>query len=146
MLVAGCAGQSGGQVAAGAGLSTAPTTTTGGRVPGPAMPGLHLPPGSTPVAGNRVDASALPATFPREVWTQGDGTLVGFDGEEGGCFTSGASVTAQTDSQVTIRLVQHEQPIGHMCPMNLAYRPMSVTLDRPLGARTVVLQLTIQRG
>lgn len=67
--------------------------------------------------------------------------------EQGGCFTSSATVTEQTDSRVTVRLVQQEPGTGeHACPMYLRYKPMSVTLAKPLGDRSVVLQLAIVRG
>lgn len=151
VLVAGCAGnQAGGSVSAGSGggvlVTSAPPPSTDTPVGGPAMPGLHLPEGAVPVAGNRVDAHSLPASFPREVWSEKNGTVLGFDGEDGGCFTSSAKVVTQTDSQVVVRLIQNEPGTGHMCPMYLRYKPMSVTLDKPLGDRNVVLQLAIVRG
>jgi hypothetical protein len=98
------------------------------------------------VAGNRVDASSLPASFPREVWSEKGGTVLGFNGEDGGCFTSSASATTQSDSQVVIRMVQQEPGTGRACPMYLRYKPMTVPLAKPLGDRTVVLQLGIVRG
>lgn len=149
VLAAGCARP--GQTAAGAGASTTvPVQTTTGRVatgPGPAMPGAHLPAGVVPVAGKQVDARSLPASFPREVWTDKAGTLLGFYGQQGGCSTQSASVTEQNAQQVTVRFVQQEPGTAATpCPMYLAYKPMSVTLAAPLGDRTVVLQLSIVRG
>lgn len=145
MLAAGCA-TPGAISAGGSGLSTAssPTSTV---VVGPPMPGGHLPAGAVPVAGKQVDAHALPASFPREVWTERGGTVLGFYGEEGGCSTSSATVTAQTTQQVTVRLIQQEPGTGmNVCPMHLAYKPMSVTLAQPLDGRTVVMQLAIVRS
>lgn len=146
VLVAGCAKP--GAVSAGSGgLTTTSAGPTSTVVTGPAMPGAHLPPGAVPVPGKQVDAHALPGSFPREVWIEHGGTVVGFYGEEGGCFTSGASVVAQTGTQVTIRLIQQKPGTGEtMCPMYLRYKPMSVTLAAPLGTRTVVFQMLIQRG
>jgi hypothetical protein len=155
VLAAGCAGnQAGGSVSAGSGsgsgggvlITTTPGAPSGGSPAGPAMPGLHLPDGATAVAGNRVDARSLPASFPREVWSEKGGTVLGFDGQDGGCFTSSAKVTSQTDQQVVIRLIQNEPGTGHSCPMYIRYKPMSVNLAKPLGDRSVVLQLAVVRG
>jgi hypothetical protein len=146
LLVAGCAGGgSNSAVQSGGGLSTASPTTA--PVTGPSIPGVHVPAGATPVAGNQVIASSLPSQFPRTVWESKGGTELGFYGEDGGCFTSNATVTQQTDAQVIVHLVQQEPGTGsHMCPMYLRYKPMSVELTKPLGSRTVVLQLSIVRG
>jgi hypothetical protein len=111
------------------------------------MPGVHLPGGAVPVPGTKVDAHALPSSFPRQVWTEHSGTVLGFEGEVGGCFTSRATVDQQTDKQVIVRLIQQEPGTGeHACPMFLRYKPMSVNLAKPLGDRTVVLRLSIIRG
>lgn len=148
LLVAGCAG--GGSTAAvppGNQLTTVPTTTPAPPVTGPAFPGAHLPAGATPVAGKQVVASALPSSFPRMVWTEKGGTQLGFYGEAGGCFTSNATVVQQTDTQVTVRLVQQEPGTGRRaCPMYVRYQPMTVALAKPLGDRTVMLELSIVRG
>jgi hypothetical protein len=140
VLVAACGSQPGGSFAGGGGLTTSPTTA-------PAIPGVRVPAGAVPVPDNQVNATSLPAAFPRTVWLTKNGTVLGFYGEAGGCFTSSATVTQQTDSQVTVRLVQQEPGTGsHMCPLYLRYKPMSVPLAKPLGTRTVVLQLAIVRG
>lgn len=146
VLATGCAGHgtlSTGQQDVPA-ASGPPTTSV---VTGPAMPGVHLPAGAEPVPGSRVDAHSLPASFPREVWTEQDGTVLGFYGEVGGCTTSAANVTSQTATQVLVRLIQNEPGTGpQVCPMYLRYKPMSVQLAAPLGTRTVVLELSIMRG
>ena len=145
LLVAGCAG--GGSTAAiapGNELTTAPTTAP---ATGPAIPGVHIPAGATPVASKQVIATSLPSAFPRTVWVDKGGSELGFYGEAGGCFTSSATVTQQTDTQIIVRLVQQEPGSGsHMCPMYVRYKPMTVELAKPLGTRTVVLQLSIVRG
>jgi cytoskeletal protein RodZ len=128
--------------------TTAPTTTapvTGGTVP--AVPGVRVPAGATPVTGKQLNASALPSGFPRTVWVDKNGSELGFYGEEGGCFTSNATVAQQTDTQIVVRLVQQQPGTGnHACPMFVRYKPMTVQLTRPLASRTVVLQLSIVRG
>jgi hypothetical protein len=144
VLVAGCGShQQGGSVAGGGGLTTSPTT----GVTAPAIPGVQVPAGAVPVPGDQVSASSLPSAFPRIVWLEKNGTVLGLYGEVGGCFTSSATATQQTDTRVIVRLVQQEPGTGsHMCPMYLRYKPMSVPLAKPLGTRTVVLQLGIVRG
>jgi hypothetical protein len=144
VLVAGCAShQSGGSVAGGGGLTTPPAT----GVTGSAIPGVQVPAGAVPVPGDQVNASSLPSAFPRIVWLERNGTALGLYGEVGGCFTSSATATQQTDARVIIRLVQQQPGTGsHMCPLYLRYKPMSVPLAKPLGTRTVVLQLAIVRG
>jgi hypothetical protein len=158
VLAAGCT--SGGAVASGGGLTTAtsattvPSTTTSATTTAPPtgtgqqpISGVHLPADATPVAGRQVNASALPAAFPRTVWVRLGGKLLGFYGEEGGCFTSGATVTQQTDTQVVVRLIQTEPGTGtHACPMYVRYKPMALTLAKPLGTRTVVLVFSIVHG
>jgi hypothetical protein len=108
---------------------------------------VQVPAGAVPVPGEQVNASSLPSGFPRTVWLTKGGTVLGLYGEVGGCFTSDATVTQQSDTRVVVRLVQQEPGTGsHMCPLYLRYKPMSVALAAPLGTRTVVLQLAIVRG
>jgi hypothetical protein len=108
---------------------------------------VHIPAGATPVAGKQVKSTSLPSSFPRTVWTAKGGSELGFYGEAGGCFTSTATVTQQSDTQVTVRLVQQQPGTGgHACPMYVTYKPMTVALAKPLGGRTVFLQLSIVRG
>jgi endonuclease YncB( thermonuclease family) len=125
------------------------TSAAGGpALNGPALNGPHLPAGSEPVAGNRVNTSELPAGFPREVWTVGDGHTIGFYGEAGSCQTVSAQPMTQTAAQVTIRLVQIQQPqTGHQASCAKAtLQPMTVTLAQPLGSRSVLLQLSTEQG
>jgi hypothetical protein len=147
-LVAGCGNQSPAQTGAPhEPLETMVTATSPGG--GPAVGGPKPPAGAEPVAGSRVNASELPAGFPREVWTTGAGGALGLYGEQGGCQTISASVVEQNDTQVTVRLLQIQpKPTEHQagCPMYERERPLSVTLAQPLGNRTVLLQLSIQEG
>lgn len=152
VVAAGCAGQGTASSGGGGGpaaSSSAPTSSSAPAsvVTGPAMPGVHLPPGAVPVPGSRVDARSLPASFPREVWTEQGGTVLGLYGQQGDCFTSSATVASQGAQEVVVRLVQQEPGTGaQVCPLYLRYKPMSVPLGTPLGQRTVVLQLAIVRG
>jgi hypothetical protein len=151
-LVVGCGGRPTGGSAAGSGgtptlgvSSTPPTVGSSTLTPGP-PPGPPIPADATVVPVSQVDATALPPAFPRLVWTEQGGTVVGFYGEIGGCFTSGAKLEGQTSTRVTIRLIQQEGPIRQACPLYRGFKPMNVTLTAPLGARTVVLQLSIVRS
>ena len=147
MLAAGCGNAP--QAQTGTPSDSLATMSSPTSANGPFMGGPKLPAGSTAVSGSRVNGTELPAGFPREVWTTGDGSTLGLYGEQGGCQTLSASVVAQTDSQVTVRLLQIQQkPTAHQtgCPMYEMLKPMSVTLAKPLGNRTVLLQLTVQEG
>lgn len=147
-LVAGCAGHQTGAGPGGAQPGAGAPSATSAPHPGndAGMPNVKLPDGSTPVAGSQVDGSSLPPGYPRLVWTVGDGTTVGFFGQQGGCSTVSAQVPAQNNTQVVIRLIQQEQARTKPCPMYLRYQPLSVRLAQPLGKRTVVLQNAIERG
>jgi hypothetical protein len=147
VLVAGCGGR-----AAPAAPAANPTLSTSASAPaagGPAMAGPELPAGATVVSGARVNASALPSGFPREVWTTGNGATLNVYGEQGGCDTVSAKAVSQTDSQVTVRLTQVQQkPTAHhsVCPLYRMLKPLAMPLSAPLGSRAVVLQLQVQEG
>ena len=112
----------------------------------PDLPNVHLPAGAVPVAGAKVDARALPAGYPRLVWTEENGSVVGFFAEQGACTTASASVLGQTDRAVTVRLVITQPASTKPCPQYLLNKEMTVNLDRPLGSRTVIMQAAIERG
>jgi len=97
------------------------------------------PPGAVAVSAARVDASALPAGYPTVVWTEGDGSTVGAYGQAGGCTEARAGVAEQTAQHVVIRITETTMSAGP-CTMEIRYPPLVVTLDAPLGDRTVVLQ------
>jgi hypothetical protein len=144
-LAVGCAGRP--PVSAGSPPSviTAPTTTP--TTSGPDLPNVHLPAGSVPVAGAKVDASGLPPGYPRLVWTEGNGSVIGFFAEKGACTTVGASVIAQTGGAVTVRLLQQQPASTKPCPAKyILNQEMTVNLAQPLGGRTVIMQAVIERG
>ncbi len=148
VLAAGCAGHVG---AGGAATDQPAATVTGSTraAPGPGapdLPSVHLPAGSEPVAGSRVDASSLPAGYPRLVWTIGNGSTLGFFAEQGSCQTVSAQVTAQTSTQVTIRLLQIQPASTKPCAENLGNKQLTVGLNQPLGSRNVIMQAAIERG
>ncbi|HEY1569834.1 MAG TPA: hypothetical protein VGG05_00715 [Pseudonocardiaceae bacterium] len=152
VLAAGCAQQESTGAAGGSTLSTSTPPHTASMAPGPAPvpanpPGVRAPAGAVVVPAGRVDAKALPFSFPKLVWTDRAGTTLGFEGEAGGCFTSRAEVDEQTATGVTVRMIQQQPGTGERsCPMFVRYRPMAVHLAQPLGNRTVTLQLSIIRG
>jgi hypothetical protein len=139
LLVVGCGGQSAQNQPA---VETAPAST----MTGPDLPSVHLPAGAVPVAGAKVDARALPAGYPRLVWTEGNGSVVGFFAEQGVCTTVSASVLGQTDQAVTVRLLITRPASTKPCPEYLLNKEMTVNLDRPLGSRAVIMQAAIERG
>jgi len=97
------------------------------------------PAGGTPVDEARVDASALPDGYPKVVWTEGDGSVIGAYGQAGGCTEASAQVTEQNGQRVIMRITETVTSTGP-CTMELRYPPLTVKLDAPLGGRTVVLQ------
>lgn len=152
LLLAGCGQQGTPAVSApGSAVSTVTSTVTttppnAGRGMGGTGQGPMLPANAEPVSGSRVDASALPNGYPREVWTIGDGHQLGLYGDAtGGCQSVSAKVTAQTTSQVTVDEVVRSETGTASCPMT-GMRTLTVTLDQPLGSRTVRLELTTEQG
>ncbi|GAB3576960.1 hypothetical protein GCM10027445_41820 [Amycolatopsis endophytica] len=116
----------------------------------PVMPGgprqMQPPDGAEQVPAARVDATVLPADFPREVFVSADGRQVFIRAEEGGCGRAAAEVTEQTDTRVVINLVENKtQQAGQMCTMDIRYPVVSATLSEPLTERTVVLE-SAKRG
>lgn len=92
-----------------------------------------------PVAKGAIDASRLPEGYPREVWTQNGGKVVVATGQEGGCSNVHAEVAKQNGKKVKIVLVEETPKPSGVCTMDLRYPPVTATLDKPLGDRTVVL-------
>lgn len=146
LLAVGCAGRPPASAGSPPSLSTAPTSTGPTSTSAPDLPNVHLPAGAVPVAGSKVDATALPAGYPRLVWTEDNGATIGFFAEQGACTTASASVPAQTDSSVTVRLLITKAATTKPCPLYLLDKQMTVKLDRPLGDRTVIMQAAIERG
>ncbi|MFC6090513.1 hypothetical protein [Saccharothrix lopnurensis] len=160
LVLAGCTGPTDSSSTPGGTTSSAPSTTlssgspTGGSTPGapgttepaPAPPpqsgAVPLPGGETPVPTPRVDGGTLPDTYERQVSASADGRTLRVVGLAGGCKTAGAEVTAQSADQVRITLVTTYYPPaeGVVCTQELRDVPLNVTLDAPLGDRTVVLE------
>lgn len=108
--------------------------------PGAAPGTLPIAPTTGAVPANRIDASALPEGFPREVWVHGDGRTVAVRAQEGGCGKASLEVKEQTASTVSIVLVETQPKEPQACTMDIRYPVLSVALNDPLEDRTVVLQ------
>lgn len=129
------------------GCATSQPSVSPGVAPGPelttsssAPPFAPAPPnGGTAVAPDKVDATALPADFPRSVWTQGDGRTVGVVGQEGGCTKSSLEVVEQSTTAVHLGLVETLPLDQQICTMDIRFPPLTASLDGPLGDRKVVL-------
>ena len=119
-----------------------PLTST---APVPSMPSRSgtaqaAPPGRTLVPPAQVDATQLPAGYPREVYVTADGRVLYLRAEEGGCGRAGAEVGQQTSAQVVVDLVETKSNLaGQMCTMDIRYPLVSAPLAGPLGQRKVVL-------
>lgn len=120
-------------------LPTTVRTTTPVQPPDGDLMNPKPPPGAVAVPPERVDASALPAGYPALVWTVGDGSTVGAYGQAGGCTEASADVVEQTAQHVVVRITETTLSAG-VCTLEIRVPPLTVTLDAPLGDRTVVLQ------
>lgn len=116
-----------------------------GSRPVPAQPGAGVNPGwpgppadGVEVPAGQVDAATLPEGYPRLVWTEDDGGVVGAIGQEGGCTQVHAELREQTPQLIRFAFVEVTTSPGP-CTMDLRFRPLTVQLDAPLGERTVVL-------
>ncbi|MEV7095490.1 hypothetical protein AB0M80_21860 [Amycolatopsis sp. NPDC051045] len=108
----------------------------------PGKPRLTVPEGSTPVPAGKIDATALPAGFPREVWTANGGTILNIRAQEGGCGHALGEAAEQTGDHVVVDLSETKAQTGQMCTMDIRYPVISVALAAPLDQRTVVLKTT----
>jgi hypothetical protein len=95
---------------------------------------------STPVPPVQLDASALPAEFPKNAWLLGDGRAIAVEAQEGGCGKATAEVTEQAADLVVITLVETTPRDAVACTMDIRYPIVTVSLDQPLDGRTVVLR------
>jgi hypothetical protein len=115
--------------------SPAPTSSSAPDI----APGEPPPNGGIPVPPAKLDAAALPEDYPRSVWTEGDGTVVGVIGQEGGCSKVGVQVVEQSATSVHLELVETLPAEQQMCTMDIRFPPLTAKLDAPLAERTVVL-------
>jgi len=151
LMVTACAGQdmptnlpagSTGSVSVPAPASPSPSPS-GSALPEPNPPGkprLTVPEGSTPVPADKIDATALPADFPREVWTANGGTVLNIRAQEGGCGHALGEAAEQAGDRVVVNLSETKAQTNQMCTMDIRYPVISVTLAAPLDQRTVVLK------
>ncbi|MGH3449672.1 MAG: hypothetical protein ACRDQW_02895 [Haloechinothrix sp.] len=94
------------------------------------------------VPARQIDGSALPKGYPREAVTHRNGRILEITAQESGCAQASAELVEENRREVTVLLV-HTVPSGDvMCTMDIRYPTVSVELDEPLGARTVVLEPT----
>ncbi len=109
--------------------------------------GVVVPDGVTQVPADQVDASALPAYYEHrgEVWVFDDGySLQMFAAASSGCTDAEAVVVDQSGSGVRITLrplpeTPGGRPDGGACTAVMTPRPVTVTLDAPLGDRMIHL-------
>jgi hypothetical protein len=141
LLVTACANPTS---SVGAGAGSGPELSTSASAPPSSdpnqiAPGEPPPNGGTPVPPEKVDATALPEDYPRSVWTEGDGAVIGVIGTEGGCSKVGVEVTEQSPTTVRVGLVETLPLADQMCTMDIRFPPLTAKLDAPLGDRKVVL-------
>ena len=123
--------------------SSAPSSSTELPVPPPVKPGKPtqvVPEDSMIVQPAQIDATQLPADYPREVTVSNGGTVLNIRAQEGGCGHVSAAPVEQNDKRVVINLVQTQAQTDQMCTMDIRTPVITATLSAPLGQRTVVLQ------
>ncbi|WP_447006468.1 hypothetical protein ACRAKI_08315 [Saccharothrix isguenensis] len=98
-----------------------------------------VPPGGEQVPEAKLNASQLPEGMPSVVWTEGDGSVLGVIGVEGGCSKASVEVTEQGAESVHLELVETEPAGTQACTMDIRYPPLTTKLGEPLGDREVVL-------
>lgn len=108
----------------------------------PGKPRLTVPEGSTPVPAAKIDGSALPEGYPREVWTSNGGTILDIRAQEGGCGHALGEAAEQTAQRIVVNLSETKAQTGQMCTMDIRFPVISVALAAPLAERTVVLKTT----
>jgi hypothetical protein len=87
----------------------------------------------------KLDAAQLPEGYPRKVWLEGDGSRIGLVTQEGGCSKASVEIAEQGDQRVVLNTVESNPAKQQMCTMDIRYPSFTVTLNAPLGDRTVVL-------
>ncbi len=120
--------------------SSSPTPAPGSQPGIPGAPRQEVPEGSTKLPDKQLDAAALPADYPREVYTSNGGTILNIRGQEGGCGHATAEAAQQDGNRVTVNLTELKGQTGQMCTMDIRHPVISVSLSAPLGERTVVLK------
>jgi hypothetical protein len=148
-MAAACANQGTEQAkpAGGAQLSTSAKAPAGGNAEAGGNAGssgarnLKAPAGGKAVDAAQVDAAALPADYPKKVWTLRDGRTVAAYGQNGSCSRVRLEVLSQTDKQVRLRFVEKLPNPNQMCTMELRQAPITTLLQKPLGDRELVLDL-----
>jgi hypothetical protein len=99
-------------------------------------------PGESPAGAKlvtKLDAAKLPEGYPRKVWTEGSGSRIGLVAQEGGCSKASVEIAEQNEQRVVLNLVESTPAKPQMCTMDIRYPSFTVTLNAPLGERTVVL-------
>ncbi|WP_245573150.1 hypothetical protein [Amycolatopsis benzoatilytica] len=138
-LAAACGGQA---KMAGSPESTAPAPSSAPSAPSsaPAKPQFNPPAGAVRLPASKVDGSALPKEFPKEVYTYQGGKVLIVRAEEGGCGHALGDSVEQTAQRVVVDLSETKAQTGQMCTMDLRHPVISVPLAAPLGDRVVVLK------
>ncbi|PRX51239.1 hypothetical protein B0I33_101392 [Prauserella shujinwangii] len=106
-------------------------------------PGPPPEPGPSPEPGvppDQLDDRALPEEYPRQVSVSDGGRRLSVVAEEGGCGRASVELTEQSARRVVLTLVETRPAEPKMCTMDMRYPLLSVTLDRPLGDRELVLR------
>jgi hypothetical protein len=144
LLASACANQQESQDNAGS--DTRPTQTSAPAENQPDRQPARTPPsGGEKVSAGQLDTKALQKGYPVMVWTEDDGTTVGVVAQEGGCGKASVE-NAETDSQVTITMIETTPKAPQACTMDLRYPKLTTELKAPLGDRKIVLKNTERKS
>jgi hypothetical protein len=125
---------------------TRPTETSAPAETQPDRQPARTPPsGGEKVSAGQIDSKALPKSYPVMVWTEDDGGTVGVVAQEGGCGKASVE-SAETDSQVTITMVETTPKAPQACTMDLRYPKLTTELKAPLDDRKVVLKKVARKS
>jgi hypothetical protein len=103
------------------------------------QPARTPPSGGEKVGAGQLDTKALPKSYPVMVWTEDDGATVGVVAQEGGCGKASVE-NAETDTMVTITMIETTPKAPQACTMDLRYPKLTTELKAPLGDRKVMLK------
>ncbi len=103
------------------------------------QPARTPPSGGEKVSAGQIDSKALPKSYPVMVWTQDDGATVGVVAQEGGCGKASVE-NAETESMVTITMIETTPKAPQACTMDLRYPKLTTELKAPLGDRKIMLK------
>lgn len=122
-------------------------SSDGGEAPSSDGADQEVPAGAKPLPqGQIVDEGPTASADRKQVWVSGNGRTITVVAQEAGCGSATARVTGQQAERVQIRATELVRTApGMACTMDIRYPKLNVSVDEPLGERTVVIERTKKR-